>query len=388
MICTEASCWAPVDSGETMRFEAAAKRLEDWFVIRALPLWAKAGIDAAGGFHESLDSAGAPVPGRRRVRVQCRQIHTFTKAARRGWHPRGEAIAARGFDRLMATAVPYEGARGCVHALHDDGGVDQHLRDLYDQAFLLLACAARIKAGDNRALTVANNTLSFLDREFASSAGGFRENDRGGHPRRQNPHMHLFEALLALAAATGDAAIIDRAHAIEALFRSKFYDAKAGALREVFNDDWSLIETVSDRVEPGHMAEWVALIDRYERQTGERRGGLKKALYEAADARRFPGEPFLPNMTMINARPAAASRRLWPQLELLRAAIILGQELDAATIIEALFDTYFAGARDGLWIDEFDAAGAPVPAPVPASILYHLYEAVAAAADARQKRRP
>jgi mannose-6-phosphate isomerase len=371
-----------------MRFQAAAKRLEDWFVTRALPLWAGAGIDAAGGFYESLDNAGAPAPGRRRVRVQCRQIHTFTEAARRGWLPEGEAIAARGFDRLLATAVPNDGARGCVHTLHDDGAVDLHLRDLYDQAFLLLACAARINAGDKRALTVASNTLAFLDREFASPFGGFRENDRGGHPRRQNPHMHLFEALLALAAATGDASALDRAHAVEALFRAKFFDARAGALREFFNDDWSLIEAVSERVEPGHMAEWVALIDRYERQTGEKRGGLKKALYEAADARRIPGEPFLPKVVLINARPAAAGRRLWPQTELLRAATILGHHLDAATIIETLFETYFAVDKAGLWTDEFDAAGDPVPAPVPASILYHLYEAVASVADARQESAP
>lgn len=369
-----------------MRFRAAAKRLEDWFVVRALPVWADAGVDPRGGFYESLDGAGVALPGRRRVRVQCRQIHTFTEAARRGWLPAGESIAARGFDRLISTAVPDQGARGCVHALHEDGSIDQHLRDLYDQAFLLLACAARVKAGDARALTIAKNTLAFLDREFASPYGGFREDDRGGHPRRQNPHMHLFEALLALAAATDDASILDRAHAIEALFRAKFFDAKAEALREFFNDDWSLIEKVSDRIEPGHMGEWVALIDRYERQTGEKRGNIKRALYRGADARRIPGEPFLPNATMIGARPAAASRRLWPQTELLRAAIILGEHVDAATIIEALFKTYLASETEGLWMDEYDSTGAPVAAAVPASILYHLIEAVCAAADAQEER--
>lgn len=379
---------APVDGGGTMRFQAAAKRLEDWFVARALPLWAGAGVDAAGGFYESLDSAATPLPGRRRVRVQCRQIHTFTEVARRGWFPHGEEIAAKGFDRLLATAIPNEGARGCVHALNDDGSIDQHLRDLYDQAFLILACAARIKAGDNRALTIARNTLSFLDREFASPFGGFRENDRGGHPRRQNPHMHLFEALLSLAAATQDAGVLDRVHAVEALFRAKFYDPKAEALREFFNDDWSFIEIVSDRIEPGHMAEWVALIDRYERQTGEKREALKRSLYEAADARRIPGEPFVPDLALIGARPAAGGRRLWPQTELLRAATIMGQKLEAATIIEALFNTYLAVDKEGLWTDEFDAAGERAPAPVPASILYHIYEAVAAVADARGESRP
>ncbi len=368
-----------------MRPGAATLRLKDWFVQRALPLWAKAGVDAHGGFCESLDFTGAPVPGRRRVRVQCRQIHTFTEAARRGWLPDGEAIAARGFDRLLATAVPKDGARGCVHSLHDDGAVDQQLRDLYDQAFLILACAARIRAAnDPRARAIARNTLDFLDREFASPHGGFRENDRGGYPRRQNPHMHLFEALMALHTATGDKAILDRAHALEALFRAKFLDAKAGALREYFNDDWSLIDRVSDKIEPGHMAEWVALLDRFERLTGETRTAIKQSLYQSADARRIPGEAFLPNETMLGARPDHASRRLWPQTELLRAALVLGKNSEAAALIEALFATYLNEDVEGLWCDAFGDEGEKIATTVPASILYHLLEAACGAADAPQ----
>ncbi|MDZ7627219.1 MAG: AGE family epimerase/isomerase [Parvularculaceae bacterium] len=368
-----------------MPTQEALQQLKDWFIARALPLWARAGVDPAGGFYEQLDYNGEALPGRRRVRVQCRQIYTFTEAAQRGWLPEGEPIAARGFDRLIATAVPNDAARGCVHALHDDGGVDQHLRDLYDQAFLLLACAARIgAAGDERAATIAKNTLAFLDREFASPYGGFRENDRGGHPRRQNPHMHLFEALMALHHATGDSNYLDRAHAMEALFRAKFFDAKAGALREFFNDDWTLIDRVSDTVEPGHMAEWVALLDRYERLTGETRTAAKKALYAGAEARRIPGEAFLPNMAAIHARAAPAARRLWPQVELLRAAVILREDTDARLIAEALFKTYLAVETSGLWCDEFDAAGQPIAGAVPASILYHIFETVCAIADARQ----
>lgn len=370
-----------------MRSKAALSRLEDWFIARTLPLWARACADAAGGFYESLDYRGAGIPGRRRVRVQCRQIHTFSEAARRGWLPECEKIAARGFERLIETAVPSEGARGCVHSLHDDGSIDQYLRDLYDQAFLLLACAARISAaGDERAAKIAKNTLAFLDREFASSYGGYRENDRGGHPRRQNPHMHLFEALMALYRATGDAAALHRAQAIDALFRAKFFDVKAGALREFFNDDWSLIEKTSERLEPGHMAEWVALLDRYERLSGETRASAKKALYAGADAWRIPGQPFLPNAAVIGARAAPAARRLWPQTELLRAAVILGEDADADAVAQGLFETYLAVPTEGLWCDEFDANGERLAETVPASILYHLHEAVCAIADARQDK--
>lgn len=368
-----------------MQLNAATLRLQDWFIARALPLWARAGADPSGAFYESLTLAGEGLPGRRRVRVQCRQIHTFTQAALRGWFPQGEAIGARGFDRLIETSVPGDGARGCVHSLNDDGSVDQRLRDLYDQAFLLLACAARIgAANDPRALTIARKTLAFLDREFASPYGGFRENDRGGHPRRQNPHMHLFEALIALAAATADDRILDRARSIDALFRAKFFDAKAGALREYFNDDLSLIDKTSDRLEPGHMAEWVALFDRFERAAGENRDGVRRALYQGAMGRCIPGEPFLPNAARLGAAPQRASRRLWPQTELLRAATIMGDDAAAASLIAGIFKTYLDTPVVGLWYDEFDAAGAMTAKAVPASILYHLFEAVGAAADARQ----
>lgn len=372
-------------TAETMRIDAATLKLKDWFVTHALPLWSAAGVDPNGGFYESLSFDGEGLPGRRRVRVQCRQIHTFTEAALRGWLPAGEKVAARGFDRLLETAVPKDGARGCVHTLFDDGAVDQQLRDLYDQAFLLLACAARIKAAqDPRAMTVATNTLAFLDREFASPHGGYRENDRGGHPRRQNPHMHLFEALLALHGVTGDGAMLERAQRIEALFRAKLFDARAGVLREYLNDDWSLIDKVSDRVEPGHMAEWVALLHRFERQTGDTRASLKKALFQGAVQHRIPGAPFLPNASALGGRPATGNRRLWPQTELLRACVLLGEEAEAATIIEALFNSYLAIEPQGLWTDEFDEKGETAAEAVPASILYHLLEAVVAAAEARQ----
>ncbi|MFN0024506.1 MAG: AGE family epimerase/isomerase [Parvularculaceae bacterium] len=368
-----------------MRAGAAIDKLTSWFVNEALPLWSKAGVDNRGGFYESLDFDGAPMPGRRRVRVQCRQVHTFTEAGSRGWLADGEAIAARGFDRLLATAVPKDGARGCVHTLHDDGAIDQHLRDLYDQAFLLLACAARIKvARDPRAAMVASNTMAFLDREFASPHGGYRENDRGGHPRRQNPHMHLFEALMALHSATGEALYLDRARAIEALFRTKFFDSGKSVLREYFNDDWSLIEKVSDRIEPGHMAEWVALLDKFEGLTGERRTDLKAALYKDALSRRAPGTPFLPSEAMLGERPDRAARRLWPQTELLRAALALGDIAHAETLIAALFKSYLDQPVEGLWCDEYDAKGEPLATSVPASILYHLLEAVVFASDARK----
>jgi mannose/cellobiose epimerase-like protein (N-acyl-D-glucosamine 2-epimerase family) len=43
-----------------------------------------------------------------------------------------------------------------------------------------------------------------------------------------------------------------------------------------------------------------------------------------------------------------------------------------------LFETHLATETPGLWIDSFDAAGAPQDADVPASSLYHLMTAFSA----------
>ena len=74
-------------------------------------------------------------------------------------------------------------------------------RDLYAHAFVLLAIASYVGAtGNRRALSLADETLAFLDDHMASpDGGGFVEQlPPLGGVRRQNPHMHLFEALLAL----------------------------------------------------------------------------------------------------------------------------------------------------------------------------------------------
>ena len=67
--------------------------------------------------------------------------------------------------------------------------------------------------------------------------------------------------------------------------------------------------------------------------------------------------------------------RLWGQTEAIRTLLLRGQTDRALALIETLFATHLATAAPGLWIDSFDAAGAPQDADVPASSLYHLMTA-------------
>jgi mannose-6-phosphate isomerase len=372
---------------KTMQLVAAIDRLDSWYKASVLPLWARTNIAADGLFYEALDHAAAPITGRpRRVRVQSRQIHTFTMAARAGQLPAGETIAQTAFAKFVTACCPDHGLRGCAHLIADRTEILDATRDLYDQAFLLLACAARIAAGDAAAASLADRTLRFLNDELASPHGGYFENDKGSLPRRQNPHMHLFEALLALYEATGKSEFLERARAIESLAMTRFIDRKAGIVREFFAQDWTLDAVRGDTIEPGHMMEWAHLLNRFQTLTGEDRRADIVMLYRSAKKFALPGgDGFLPTCCALNAASGSSRRRLWPQTEHLRAAFAIGGEGDddAVRLIAGLFRTYFNQRVDGLWCDEYDGDGAPVAADVPASMLYHVHEAVA---DAVRRR--
>ncbi|MEM9169593.1 MAG: AGE family epimerase/isomerase [Pseudomonadota bacterium] len=374
-------------------FPAAAARLSSWYRGKVLPLWIeRCYAHGDGGFVEALDFEANPlVDMPRRVRVQARQIYTLSRAALLGWHDGAAALAETGFDYFLERCCPDDGARGCVHTLGRDGTVTDDTRDLYDQAFLLLACGWHWKAsGDARALALIDKTLDFLDRELAAPTGGFQENDRNGAPRRQNPHMHLFEATTAIFTLTGEQRFAERADAMFALFRDRFFDPGHDVLREFFNADWTPAPgEKGETIEPGHMVEWVWLLRVYESARGVDAGAFKARLYDKAVAVGYaPGTPFLVDAMSMHAAPAPGARRLWPQTEHIKAlcarhAAGSADALDdAARLIDACFETYFAQPVEGLWCDRFDAAGAPAADTVPASILYHLIDAVLAVEDA------
>lgn len=366
-------------------------RFKDWFIEKALPLWAKHSYDhASGGFYEALNFDGTPASSlTRRVRVQTRQIYAFTEAGARGWHDGAEALAAKGFDFFLTTACPDEGARGCVHLLSKDGKIIDDRRDLYDQAFLLLACASRWKAAkDHRALTLADKVAAFLDRELASAYGGWAEDDQGTLPRRQNPHMHLFEGFTALYAATGQKQWLDKAAKVLELMRSVFFDPGRGILREFFDSEMNFL-TERSAIEPGHMFEWVWLLKKYQRHSQADISALRRTLFsrgaELGEDPDFYG--FIGNEISTSAKLGRTDKRLWPQTEYIKACLAQAQDGDAKAgrravqLINDLFKTYLDTPTTGLWVDEYDKTGAAIAPHVPASILYHMFEAVAETVD-------
>lgn len=365
-----------------MALEIALRRYCDWFWDQTLPFWAARAQDRVGGFHENLDFSGVPnLAETRRVRVQWRQVHVFSTAARLKRLPAAGEIARHGYDRALEFAAPSGGEVGCAHLLNPDGSVKDGRRDLYDQAFFLLASLSHSRAfPESEGLRVAARVRAFLDRALASPSGGFAEDDLGTQPRRQNPHMHLFEAFLALHEATGAGRWRTDALRVFDLFVTRFLDPREEVLREFFAADLkSLDPDKGDVVEPGHMVEWVWLLDRAQ-SIAPAAGELKLKLYRRALEIGKDASGFLLNAVDLNIG-SDGRRRLWPQLEYLKASLVIARDGDADAavradeMVERLFESYLKAPIAGLWIDEFDRSGEPAAASVPASILYHLLEA-------------
>ena len=354
-------------------------------VTQTLPLWSTEGWDpATGGFVERLDIVGrAELAAPRRVLVQARQIYCFAKAAQIGWYPEGAELARKGLDYLLAKAKSPDGRPGFVHLLAPDGAVLNPLRDTYDHAFVLLALAALYQLDqDAQVRAEIDSLMGFFDSELRSPDGGFAEGVPASLPRRQNPQMHMFEALIACFDATHDQAFQARAGDLFGLFIGSLYDGKKQVLGEYFEQDWSRIEPVS--VEPGHQAEWVWLLKGFERITGcptkRHRGELLGSALRFRDA----------TGCLVDEGDAAGqirrtSRRCWPQTEIAKAWIAQAEAGEAGAADEAraalvrLQAHYLSHPVKGGWYDQFDAEGRSLIETIPASAFYHVLCAAAEA---------
>jgi mannose/cellobiose epimerase-like protein (N-acyl-D-glucosamine 2-epimerase family) len=355
----------------------AAARLRRWLTASALPLWASTGFDASA-FHERLRLDGTPDAGtERRLFVQARQIYVYAHAATLGWYDgRAQARAACAWAVRHARA---DGSPGFAHRLHPDGRIADATRDTYDHAFVLLALAHLVHAGEDvRALI--DETLAFIDAHLTLGDGSLAEGMPSRLPRRQNPHMHMLEAMLALHETIGYPSALARAGRLVALMQQRFLDSETRTLGEYFTDAWAPAPGV-EGIEPGHQAEWAWLLRKYERLSGAPPGALARDLLDGA-LRAATSAGLVDEVDRAHV-VRRASRRVWPQAELAKAWIAEA-EIGAAGAAErahaalgALMRGYLDQPFEGGWIDQFGADGAALSTFVPASTLYHVFVAAA-----------
>lgn len=383
---------------------AAARRefeaLRGWFVDQALPLWATTGTDwAGGGFFEKLDRAGRPIEAARRTRVVGRQLFVFSTAARLGWTGPSEALIAHGLAWFRRACLA---PGGTVHATaRPDGTPEATTFELYDHAFALFGLAAAFVAtGDGDLATIADRMRAAMTAGWGHPIAGFEAARPRRLPLEANPHMHVFEAASAWAAALPEgrrepwAALADE---IAGLALDRFIDPGSGALREFYDGDWAPMPGDAGRlVEPGHQFEWAWLLIRWGRARGEPRAIAAArrlvAIAETYGVDAARGVAIGELWDDLTVRSAAT--RVWPQTERIKAWLAMAEIAEDDAARATAFERVAAAARGlrsfldpavpGLWHERMAADGTFVDEPVPASSLYH----VACALDEMRAAQP
>jgi mannose/cellobiose epimerase-like protein (N-acyl-D-glucosamine 2-epimerase family) len=363
----------------------------DWSRKTALPLWSSSGFDAATGqFQEQLGFDRQPVLGiPRRAMVQARQIVVYSSAAIDGWFPTGAELAKLACDRLIERFHAADGKPGYVFSLSPDGHVTDDRRDLYAHAFVLFAMAWRLRL--DRAPHVeaaAEQLLAYIHSAFAAPDGeGFVCTlPRPDRIRRQNPHMHLFEAALELAEVTGSKEAFRTAAEIRDLAMRRFIRIENGALLEYFDDDWQIGEAFGapPRAEPGHQMEWAWLLRRHQKVAAVPDNGVVGALIGFAE--RFGIDARSGRVideVDANGQPTKRTSRSWPHTETVKALALeahLASDIQVPTMLvecyHRLMTKYCSPVLGGGWIDQLDGDDHPVSKVMPASTLYHVHLAI------------
>lgn len=361
-------------------------RARAWLFDSALPLWWEHGFDrTTRQFHERLDTDATPVDLPRRVRVQARQTAVFALAGRLGWQgPWREAVES-GVRTLLDTGLRPDG--GSHHLLDVCGHVADARRDLYDLAFIIYALAEAAQALGERAdlIVAARAQLAWLNANWRHPLGGFHEGDVApAPPRRQNPHMHLFEAILALHDASGAAEDLLVAHEIAGLVRDRLYDPAHGMIAELFAEDWSRLPGPEGAIcEPGHQFEWSWLLQRYGGLTGEDWSTLAETLRVNGEVFGVtPSTGFILDEINADGSPRTRTSRLWPHTERIKANVARFRHAGERAAADAAVHAYDAlmryceGLRPGLWRDRQTAEGVYASEPSPASSFYHVIVAL------------
>lgn len=375
--------------------------LTHWLASQALPLWSTVGVDrSAGGFFEKIDLNGHPVVEPRRARVVARQIYVFATAARHGWLPGADELAAHGLRFLFERMRLADGT--IAASVLADGSVVQGAFDLYEHAFVLFALAAASRGRPERTAlrTEAEAILGCMRAGWSHPVRGLEEARPRSLPLKSNPHMHLLEAALGWVEISDGAAAspwLALAAEIAELCVERFIGAH-GAVQEYFDGDWRPISAgPGQAVEPGHQFEWAWLLFRWAQIGGSQaaREAGQRLLQIGETHGVDPVRGVAVDRLAVDLTVTDATAKLWPQTERIkawRAARTAGnasQRSEAPDRLAAAIgglSNYILDWPRGLWHEQMDAAGKFQPQHCKASSLYHIVCAIEMLSDGAGQR--
>ncbi|CAH8242371.1 Mannose-6-phosphate isomerase [Vibrio aestuarianus] len=353
-------------------------RCQHWLTQYALPRWQKAQSNQNGIFAEGLFSDGQAFSDDLiRFRVQPRQVYVFAHATELGLIDGRDQVCAAIEKGFAHFGSPTSGYR---FALCKGNNNKSDAINLYEQAFALLGFAWHYKLDFNHNSLASMEAIyehistHLWDTEF----DGFFLTEGNAVHKGQNPHMHLFEALMVSYEHTDNPVWLDRATQIYQLFQTHFL--QSDHLAEFFQADFSLDSETGNHIDPGHHYEWIWLLSHYQKLTGVNVDKTIDVLYRFAQQYGHNDNGLVRDEIYANGTPLRSTSRLWCQTEYLKACIVLWERNPTDThraaitqAVEHIFVHYLNPAPPGLWVDQVNDTGEPLNEHSPASSFYHLF---------------
>lgn len=303
-------------------------------------------IDPEGGFHHYFKDDGTVYDRRHRHLVSStRFVYNYAMASVEFDRDDYRDAMRHGLDYLRrAHRDPASGAYAWTLR---DGVVEDGTRHAYGMAFVLLAYARSLQAGETACRDWIDETWALLEARFWDARHGlYRDEADGGWRfsgyRGQNANMHMVEALLAAYEATTESRYLDRALDVADAMTRRQAALAGGLVWEHYDADWNVdwdYHREDPRhlfrpwgFQPGHQTEWtklLAILDRHMRDRGAPVDWLlprARELYATAFARALDGEHgglhygFAPDGTVCDA-----DKYFWVQAETLAAAALLAE---------------------------------------------------------------
>ncbi len=364
------------------QLQEAANRCQAYLTNIALPFWEKSGvIHRKLGFVENfnLKTQQPNLYLHRRLRMQARQTWVFAKAANMRLSKNAHAIAESGWQVIHNHYKSAQG--GYIFSVNKDGKPTNTARFLYEQAFVLLALSELYNiTKSDRYLDDAEQLYNWLNQSMRADDGFWTKLEDRSLPREQNPHMHLFEALMFLYEASKQKQWLDRASEIYGLFHQFFFDFEHRLLREFFSLSFSGYDiNKGNIIEPGHNFEWVWLLHRFGKLTGFK-SETQDALY-AFGLKGTTEQGIVVDQCDADGNITQHTSKLWAQTEALKAHIAQYETYRKQEHMEAIIKTvdnifqYYL-RLDGLWGDKLDKQLQETSEICPATSFYHIFLAM------------
>jgi mannose/cellobiose epimerase-like protein (N-acyl-D-glucosamine 2-epimerase family) len=307
---------------------------------RALDRFGRASVRPGGGFWW-LDEHGRPDPSEPlHTWIACRMTHVYALALLAG----DETAAPLVDHGITALTGPLRDAEhdGWYGAVAPDGSPADPAKAAYPHAFVVLAAASATRAGRPGARALLDDALTIVLRRFYDDGDGrTRESwsrawDREEPYRGANSSMHMVEAFLAAADATGDPAWADRALRICAHLIHDVAAAHDWRLPEHFTPGWEPVldyhaDKPADQFRPygatvGHALEWARLLMHVETAVARPPAWLRtdaRALFVGRGWAVDGADGFVYTLDWTDT-PVVHARMHWVLAEAIGAAAVLG----------------------------------------------------------------